>query len=57
MRELQEIIDGATKSYQSLRHSEAPNEVKVAAGRAMRLLIADLNGLLWSVENCPERWS
>lgn len=57
MDEIHEIIDGATRSYQSLRHSDLPNEVKIAAGRSMRLMIADMSGLLWSLENCPERWS
>ncbi|MEU3624098.1 hypothetical protein [Amycolatopsis coloradensis] len=57
MREIQDIIDGVNKSYQNLRHSDVPDDVKVTAGRAVRLLIADMSGLQWSVENCPERWS
>ncbi|MEW2508409.1 hypothetical protein AB0878_48920 [Amycolatopsis sp. NPDC047767] len=57
MQEITNIITAADTAYQALRASDAPDEVKATAGRHLRLLVADLSGLNWSVENCPERWS
>ncbi|MEU4675174.1 hypothetical protein AB0F91_46370 [Amycolatopsis sp. NPDC023774] len=57
MQEITNIVTAAHTAYQGLRDSDAPQSVKENAARAVRLLVADLSGLNWSVENCPERWS